>query len=86
MSEGPECCRRSFGASIKDTARRLLEDPTVAPRRVALLRMEECEGCEQYNKEKQTCLICGCFMPLKTTMANMKCPLDKWVEWRRDLQ
>jgi hypothetical protein len=80
----PECCRRSFAASIKDTAKRLLEDPTVAPRRVAILRMEVCEGCDRYRQDSQTCEICGCFMPLKTTMGNMKCPIDKWTEWRRD--
>ena len=84
MSDAPECCRRSFAASIKDTAKRILEDPTVAPRRVSLLRMEVCDQCEQYNKDSQTCGICHCFMPLKTTMANMRCPIDKWTEWRRD--
>jgi hypothetical protein len=80
--EAPDCCRRSFAASIKDTAKRLLEDPTVAPRRVAALRMEVCESCDRYT-EKKTCEICQCFMPIKTTMANMKCPIDKWVEWKR---
>jgi hypothetical protein len=82
--EAPDCCRRSFAASIKDTAKRLLEDPTVAPRRVAILRMEVCESCDRYNKDSQTCEICGCFMPLKTAAANMRCPIDKWVEWSRE--
>ena len=80
--ESPECCRRSFAASIKDTAKRLLEDPSIAPRRVSMLRMEVCEGCDRYT-EKKTCEICQCYMPLKTTMANMKCPIDKWTEWKR---
>ena len=81
--ESPECCRRSFAASIKDTARRLLEDPSVAPRRVHLLRMEVCEDCDRYRAQTQTCEICQCFMPLKTTMSNMKCPIDKWLEYKR---
>jgi len=80
----PECCRRSFAASIKDTAKRLLEDPTVAPRQVAIDRIRICDGCDHYRKTAQTCEICGCFMPLKTTMANMACPIDKWKEWKRD--
>jgi len=84
MSDSPECCRRSFAASIKDTAKRLLEDPSVAPRRVSMLRMEVCESCDRYNSEARTCQICGCFMPLKTTMANMECPIQKWTEWKRD--
>lgn len=79
-----DCCRRSFAASIKDTAKRLLEDPTVAPRAVHIERMGVCEACDRYVADKQTCGICQCFMPLKTTMANMRCPIDKWEEWKRD--
>ena len=80
-TENPECCRRSFAASIKDTAKRLLEDPTVAPRAVAAERLTICEGCDRYTKKK-TCEICQCYMPLKTTMANMACPIEKWIEWK----
>lgn len=76
------CCRRSFGASIKDTAARLLADPTVAPRAVVESRLAICETCDRFNKDSRTCQQCGCFMPLKTVMANMACPIDKWTEWR----
>lgn len=79
MSDAPECCRRSFAASIKDTAARLLADPTIAPRSVASQRMGVCESCDHFTKSK-TCEVCQCYMPLKTTMSNMKCPLDKWIE------
>lgn len=79
VTEPEDCCRRSFAASIKDTARRLLEDPTVAPRAVAAERMATCEACERYTTKK-TCEICQCYMPIKTTMSNMKCPIDKWLE------
>ena len=82
MRDPEDCCRRSFAASIKDTARRLLEDPSVAPRAVAAERMAICESCDHYT-DKKTCEICQCFMPLKTTMSNMKCPLDKWLEYKR---
>ena len=78
--EAPDCCRRSFAASIKDTARRLLEDPTVAPRSVAAERLAICEGCDHYIAESGQCDICLCYMKLKCAMANMKCPLDKWME------
>jgi hypothetical protein len=81
--KSPECCRRSFAASIKDTAKRLLEDPTIAPRAVAKERMTICEQCDRYREQSQTCEICLCFMPLKTASANMKCPIDKWMEWTR---
>ena len=79
--DAPECCRRSFAASIKDTAKRLLEDPSVAPRAVAAERLTICEGCDRYTKKK-TCEICQCYLPLKVTMANMACPIDKWKEWK----
>ena len=84
MENSDECCRRSFAESIKDTAKRLLEDPSVAPRAVAAERMEICKNCDRFNEKAQTCQLCGCFMPLKTTMSSMKCPIDKWVEWKRD--
>lgn len=79
----PDCCRRGFAASIKDTAKRLLEDPTIAPRSVAKDRIAICEGCDRYRSDSQTCELCGCFMPLKTAAANMRCPIDKWEEWKR---
>jgi hypothetical protein len=81
--DAPECCRRSFAASIKDTARRLLEDPTVAPRAVAAERLSICEDCDRYMPESGQCSICLCYMKLKTAMANMECPLGKWEEWHR---
>jgi len=84
-NENPECCRRSFGASIKDTAARLLADPTIAPRQVAKDRLAICQSnvCGVFNERGSTCERCGCYMPLKTTMANMRCPIDHWTEWRR---
>jgi hypothetical protein len=78
--KAPECCRKSFGSSIKDTAKRLLQDPTIAPRQVAKERMAICESCDFYRSSSQICEQCGCFMPLKTTMSNLKCPIDKWGE------
>lgn len=80
----PDCCRRSFAASIKDTARRLIEDPTIAPRSVSRQRLKICEGCDRYREETGQCEICLCYMKLKTTMANMSCPIDKWSEWHRN--
>jgi hypothetical protein len=77
-----ECCKRSFGDSLRDTAKRLLENPRIAPRRVARERMAICEECPRYISEKMQCSICQCIMPLKTTMSNMKCPIDKWAEYR----
>ena len=81
----PECCRRSFGASLIDTAKRMLEDPSFAPRQVAKDRLALCESnvCGSFEEKSSTCAQCGCFLPAKTTMANMRCPRDYWVEWVR---
>jgi len=76
-----ECCRKSFGSSIKDTAKRLLQDSTIAPRAVAKERMTICESCDFFRPSSQICEQCGCFLPLKTTMANLRCPIDKWEEY-----
>jgi len=80
----PECCRRSFAASIKDTAKRLLENPKLAPRKVTANRMEICRDCEHYKTDTTQCDICQCFMPVKTTFANVKCPIDKWEEYNEN--
>ena len=81
--DNPECCRRSFGASLKDTAARLLADPTIAPRYIHNERMEICKGCDRFDANKQTCDLCGCYMPVKTCLANMRCPQDLWTEYRK---
>lgn len=76
-----ECCKRSFASSIKDTAKRIFADPRIAPKAVSAGRMTICESCEHYIPEKTQCSICQCIMPIKTTLANMRCPKDKWVEY-----
>ena len=78
-----DCCRRTFANSIKDTAKRLLQNPTMAPRAIAQERMAMCESCDRFISESKICEICGCYLPLKTAAANMKCPIDKWEEWHR---
>jgi len=82
-ANNPECCRRSFGASLKDTAARLLADPSIAPRSVHNERMEICKKCDRFDVDKQTCDLCGCYLPVKTCLANMKCPQDLWLEYKK---
>ena len=73
-----ECCKKSFFESAKDTARRLLEDPSIAPKSVQDARMEICKACDK--NEWGRCTECGCFLIAKVKPNNMKCPLDKWLE------
>lgn len=79
--ENPECCRRSFGDSLRDTAKRLLENPKLAPRKVTADRMEICRACDHFDALTTQCSQCLCIMYLKTTFANVRCPIDKWEEY-----
>lgn len=76
-----QCCRKSFGESLLDTAQRLVKNPRTAPKEVAEERMTICQGCNHFDKGPGKCKLCGCHMKLKTTFANMKCPANKWKEW-----
>lgn len=49
-----------------------------SPEELAQYRLEICKGCEHFRKLSLTCRKCGCFMKLKTTLENAKCPIGKW--------
>ena len=40
-------------------------------------RMEVCTKCEHLLPNKG-CTQCGCYMPLKTKLPWIKCPIGKW--------
>jgi hypothetical protein len=41
-------------------------------------RMSICQSCDQYAKVIRVCNECYCFMPLKTRLTSVTCPLGKW--------
>lgn len=41
-------------------------------------RLTICKGCEFFRPNLQTCKKCGCFMKLKTTLKDAKCPIGNW--------
>lgn len=41
-------------------------------------RLEICNNCEWLNKRLVKCRKCGCFMKLKSTLKQAKCPIGKW--------
>ena len=45
---------------------------------LAQARLDICKGCEFLSRKMDRCLKCGCFMKLKTTLADAKCPMEKW--------
>lgn len=45
---------------------------------LAKSRLEICKTCDWYRPKTNQCKKCGCFMKLKTTLENAKCPIGKW--------
>ena len=43
-------------------------------------RLAVCNSCEQYQPAVKLCKSCGCFMPAKAKIAQIRCPEDKWFE------
>ena len=41
-------------------------------------RMSICNTCEFFKPKAQRCTKCGCFMKLKTTLKDARCPVGKW--------
>jgi hypothetical protein len=41
-------------------------------------RLAICNVCPAFKKNTKRCGYCGCFMQLKSTLQQAKCPVDKW--------
>ena len=41
-------------------------------------RLAICRTCPFLNVKQMRCKKCGCYMKLKGTLLNAKCPMDKW--------
>jgi hypothetical protein len=50
------------------------------PAHVADRRFDVCRKCDKFDPTLERCRECGCFMRVKTKLAGMKCPLNKWGE------
>lgn len=48
------------------------------PEGLAAARLEICKTCDWFRQKSQTCKKCGCFMKLKTTLEQAKCPIGRW--------
>jgi len=49
-----------------------------SPEELSEYRLEICRGCPEYRPKTNQCKKCGCFMKLKTTLLNARCPIGKW--------
>lgn len=45
---------------------------------VAENRMSICRDCPFFELDSGTCMQCGCYMPIKTTLEHSECPIGKW--------
>lgn len=43
-------------------------------------RLEICHGCEAYDKDRDTCLDCGCRASWKSKITSSQCPRNKWQQ------
>lgn len=41
-------------------------------------RLSICNSCSAFRKNTKRCSKCGCFMSLKSTLKQAKCPIGKW--------
>jgi hypothetical protein len=41
-------------------------------------RLAICNTCPAFRPKTQRCSKCGCFMQLKSTLLQAKCPIGKW--------
>lgn len=74
----PECCRRSFGESLRDSAAEVLKNPKLVSRQKRKERLTVCHACEHYLPDTDQCAQCLCIMGIKASFEAMDCPLDKW--------
>jgi hypothetical protein len=49
-----------------------------SPEELSEYRLEICRSCEFYKPKFNKCSKCGCFMKLKTSLLEAKCPIKKW--------
>ncbi len=41
-------------------------------------RYNICKECKHFRAITKQCKVCSCFMPIKTKMLEMTCPINKW--------
>ena len=47
-------------------------------RRVSEARMSICRDCKIFDKQRDVCTFCGCYMRKKTLLLEEECPKGKW--------
>jgi hypothetical protein len=71
---------KEYKAKLGETRPWDLVKPSVewAPKEQAQSRYLICSECPRLLTATNQCKECGCFMKLKTQLANARCPIGKW--------
>ena len=56
----------------------LLNNDNYTDRKTRDSRLDICKGCDRLFKPTRTCKECGCFMAIKTWLADAHCPKNLW--------
>lgn len=54
------------------------EDAYAENKRQGKIKLDICKQCDNFNNKTKFCGVCHCFMPAKTRIPGMHCPIDKW--------
>jgi len=68
-------------AADKVTPLDLLDSDNYTTKEIRNERFDICKGCDRLFKPTRTCKECGCFMALKTWIANASCALHDDPKW-----
>jgi hypothetical protein len=69
-----EKLRNKIAEVRETTVAAVFADDQTAEERYAI-----CLACEKFHKTTKVCTICHCYMPGKTKLAQVSCPIKKWV-------
>lgn len=90
MSEQPTLpSKMEMALNLTDSVKEILKKAVTAGQvlvseDVARKRLEVCLGCDKFIAQPEgsvipyRCSVCGCGMKVKSRLAAMSCPLNKW--------
>lgn len=55
-----------------------LEEELAENKRQGKIKLDICKQCENFNHTTKFCGVCHCFMPAKTRIPGLHCPIEKW--------
>jgi hypothetical protein len=56
----------------------MLTDKFLVDEKTQEKRFKVCIPCQYYDKDKNKCMKCGCFLKWKIKFKYSSCPINKW--------